>query len=276
MRSASMSSRSTPCCFPRICVHLRWQVFLASGIGPNGKGDNSVVVFAPSRATLPSRLIVDPELSPLDLAIAPNSNIVVSSQHPFGAPNAVTSLREYDAADAHLVRIFSAKGSAKFRKPRGLRFGPDGNLLRRAGRGASSECLGITVRLPRLRGQALAFFSNKRSSLIARAREVPNSRWKSSLILRERYSATDRISASAESKWTMGRNAQTSEEGRERFYQPQIGSAILDLSRDRLQFYVHSLSGGVRRDSRVSGGRCGHSPFGPGVVRRLWSSTSRG
>jgi DNA-binding beta-propeller fold protein YncE len=103
-------------------------VFLASGIGPNGKGDNSVVVFAPSRATLPSRLIVDPELSPLDLAIAPNSNIVVFSQHPFDAPNAVTSLREYDAADAHLVRIFSAKGSAKFRKPRGLRFGPDGNL----------------------------------------------------------------------------------------------------------------------------------------------------
>jgi hypothetical protein len=43
-----------------------------------------------------------PELSPLDLAIAPNGNIVVSSEYPFGASDAVATVREYDSADGHL------------------------------------------------------------------------------------------------------------------------------------------------------------------------------
>jgi len=43
----------------------------------------------------PDRLVADPELNPLDLAIAPNGNIVVSSECPFGAADAVTSIREY-------------------------------------------------------------------------------------------------------------------------------------------------------------------------------------
>jgi hypothetical protein len=64
----------------------------------------------------------DPELSPLDLAIASNDNIVVSSERPFGVPNAVTTIREYDSADGHLVRVLSPGGSAGFCKPRGLRF----------------------------------------------------------------------------------------------------------------------------------------------------------
>jgi sugar lactone lactonase YvrE len=140
------------------------RLFLASGIGPNGEGDNTIVVFAPSARTLPSRFVADPELSPLDLAIAPNGNIVVSSERPIGAPDAVTSIREYDAADGHLVRVFSAKGSAEFRKPRGLRFAPDGTLYCVARDEvvafdfASGECLGTTVQFPQLNGQALAFF----------------------------------------------------------------------------------------------------------------------
>jgi hypothetical protein len=112
----------------------------------------------------PSRLVTDPELSPLDLAIAPNGNIVVSSEHPFGVSNAVTTVREYDAADGRLVRIFRPAGLAEFRRPRGLRLGPDGNLYCVAqdevvafdfGNG---DFLGRTVQLPRLHGQALAFF----------------------------------------------------------------------------------------------------------------------
>src|ERR1700728_1724419 len=100
------------------------RLFLASGIGPNGQGDNAIVTF--SRGTLSqfSRLVADPELSPLDLAIAPNGNIVVSSEHPFGAVDAVTSVREYDPKDGDLVRVFSPKGKAEFHKPRGLRFAP--------------------------------------------------------------------------------------------------------------------------------------------------------
>jgi hypothetical protein len=140
------------------------RLFLASGIGPNGEGDDSIVAFAPRGGTRPSRFVTDPQLSPLDLAIAPNGNIVVSSERPFGAPDAVTTVREYDAADGHLVRVFSPGGSVEFHKPRGLRFGPDGYLYCVAQDEvvafdfASGECLAAIVRMPRLNGQALAFF----------------------------------------------------------------------------------------------------------------------
>jgi DNA-binding beta-propeller fold protein YncE len=139
------------------------RLFLASGIGPNGEGDDTILAFA-AGGMRPTRLVSDPDLSPLDLAIAPNGNIVVSSERPFGAPDAVTSVREYDATDGHLVRVFSPNGDAELRKPRGLRFGPDGNLCCAAENEvvafdfASGECLGAVVRLTRLNGQALAFF----------------------------------------------------------------------------------------------------------------------
>jgi len=140
------------------------QLFLASGIGPNAQGDNTVVTFSPGRPMPPSRLVADAELSPLDLAIAPNGNIVVSSERPFGALDAVTTVREYDATDGHLVRVFVPNGKAEFRKPRGLRFAPNGDLYCVARDEVvgfdftSGECLGTVVRFPRLNGQALAFF----------------------------------------------------------------------------------------------------------------------
>ena len=108
--------------------------------------------------------MTDPELSPLDLTIAPNGNIVVSSEHPFGTSNAVATIREYDSLDGHLVRVFSPNGLAELRKPRGLRFSPSGHLCCVAQDEvvtfdfASGKCLGALVRLPRLNGQALAFF----------------------------------------------------------------------------------------------------------------------
>jgi hypothetical protein len=100
----------------------------------------------------------------LDLAIAPNGNVVVSSEHPFGAADAVTGVREYDTTDGHLVRIFSPTKLAEFRKPRGLRFGPDGYLYCVAQDEvvafdfAKGACLGSVVQLQRLNGQALEFF----------------------------------------------------------------------------------------------------------------------
>lgn len=144
------------------------RLFLASGIGPNGEGDNSILAFAPgvSPAIRPTRFISDPELSPLDLAIAPNGNIVVSSEHPFAVENAVTTVREYDAMDGHLVRVFSPNGKAEFRKPRGLRFAPNGMLgcvARDEVVGfdfVSGKCLGAMARLPRLNGQALVSFKD--------------------------------------------------------------------------------------------------------------------
>jgi hypothetical protein len=90
--------------------------------------------MTPSSRSLPTELfgrpgwLRIPELSPLDLAIAPNGNIVVSSECPFGAADAATSVGEYEARDGHLVRVFSPTGSVELRKPRGLRFGPEGHL----------------------------------------------------------------------------------------------------------------------------------------------------
>jgi DNA-binding beta-propeller fold protein YncE len=138
--------------------------FLASAIGPNGDGDNLIVAFAPGDHARPIRFASDPGLSPLDLAVAPNGNIVVSSEHPFGASDAATTIREYDCADGHLVRVFSPGGLAQFRRPRGLRFGADGNLYCVAQDEvvafdfASGKFLGTAVRFPRLHGQALVVF----------------------------------------------------------------------------------------------------------------------
>jgi hypothetical protein len=140
------------------------RLFLASGIGPDGHGDNTILAFSRSTPSQFSRLVADPELSPLDLAIAPNGNVVVSSEQPFGAVDAVTSVREYDPKNGDLVRVFSPKGKAEFRKPRGLRFAPNGVLYCVARDEvvgfdfASGECLGGIARLPRLNGQALEFF----------------------------------------------------------------------------------------------------------------------
>jgi hypothetical protein len=140
------------------------KLFLASGTGPNGDGDDTIVAFAPSASILASRLVTDPELSPLDLAIAPNGNIVVSSEFPFGVSNAVTTVREYDTLSGRLVRVFFPNRLAEFHKPRGLRFAPNGHLYCVAQDEvvafdfASGECLGAIARLPRLNGQALAFF----------------------------------------------------------------------------------------------------------------------
>lgn len=142
------------------------RLFLASGIGPNGHGDNTILAFPSGPPMSPSRLVVDEELSPLDLAIAPNGNIVVSSERPFGAVDAVTSVREYDPTDGHLVRVFSPNGKAEFRKPRGLRFAPNGVLYCVARDEvvgfdfASGECQGAIARLPGLNGQALVLFPN--------------------------------------------------------------------------------------------------------------------
>jgi hypothetical protein len=88
----------------------------------------------------------------------------VSSERPFGDVDAVTSVRECDPTDGHLVRVLSPNGKAEFRTPRGLRFAPN-RLLYCVARDevvgfdfASGECLGAVARLPRLNAQALEFF----------------------------------------------------------------------------------------------------------------------
>jgi DNA-binding beta-propeller fold protein YncE len=140
-------------------------LFLASGIGPGGEGNNTILAFSPERRIKSFWKVQDPELSPLDLAIAPNGNVLVSSEDPFGAQDAVTTIREYDQTDGRLVRVLAPDRGIGFRKPRGLRFGPDGKLYCVAQDEVvafdvvNGTCLGAAIMLPCLNGQAVIFFA---------------------------------------------------------------------------------------------------------------------
>ncbi len=142
------------------------RLYLASGVGPRGEGDNTIVVFDLDRSSRPHRLVADPELSPLDLAVAANGQIVVASEFPFGAVDAVASIREYDPTTGHLERVFVPDHSLEFRRPRGLRFGADGRLYC-VGENhvvafdfSTGDFLGAVVELPRLGGQALVLLDS--------------------------------------------------------------------------------------------------------------------
>ena len=138
------------------------RVILASGIGPHGEGDNTIAAFYWKGAFLRSPLIDDPELSPLDV-LRSDGTIFVASEYPFGAPDAVTSIREYDVFRGNLIRVFSPDKDISFRKPRGLRIGPDGNLYCVSEETVVAfdlhcgKCLGTVLHCPRLNGQALEF-----------------------------------------------------------------------------------------------------------------------
>jgi DNA-binding beta-propeller fold protein YncE len=138
------------------------RLYLSSGIAPSGEGANTILVFDRSGALRTPRLVNDPELSPLDLKLAPNGNVVVASEWPFGALDAVTSVREYDPVTGQLVRVFAPARSVGFRRPRGLRFGPGGRLYC-VGQDHvvafdfdTGNFVGPVVQLARLNGQALA------------------------------------------------------------------------------------------------------------------------
>lgn len=95
-------------------------------------------------------------------------SVVVSSERPFGV---TTSVRDYEAHTARLIRVFSPGGKAQFRKPRGLRFGPGGHLYCAAHDEVvgfdfeTGPCLGAAVTLPRLNGQELVLFQNENFDL---------------------------------------------------------------------------------------------------------------
>ena len=137
------------------------ELYLSSGIGPTGDGGNTIAVFDHRRRLLTPRLVNDPELSPLDLAIAPGGNIVVSSEWPFGSPGARASVREYEPSSGQLVRVLAPEPAVGFARPRGLRFGPGGRLYC-VGRDqivafdfGTGKFLEVIAELRRLNGQAV-------------------------------------------------------------------------------------------------------------------------
>ena len=141
------------------------KLFLASGIGPDGEGENNIVVFDQDGELHTSRFITDDAVSPLDLAIGPNGNVLVSSEFPFGKPDAVCTVREYDSSTGSLVRVFRVDRKTNFHRPRGLRFDSEGYLFCVAQDTviafdfADGRCLGPIVDKPKLNGQAIAFFA---------------------------------------------------------------------------------------------------------------------
>ena len=133
-------------------------LYLASGVGPSGEGDNTTAVFDRRGALRTPRLVDDPELSPLDLVIAPNGNIVVSSEWPFGARHATSSVREYDHSTGAVARVFAPDVAIGFARPRGLRFGSDRHLY----------CVGKITLLPSTssQGPTAASPSDSRDSTV--------------------------------------------------------------------------------------------------------------
>ena len=82
------------------------RLYLSSGVAPAGQGDNTIVVFGRFGTLITPHLVTDPELSPLDLKLAPGGNIMVASEWPFGAADAMPGVCEYDPVTGHLVRVF--------------------------------------------------------------------------------------------------------------------------------------------------------------------------
>jgi DNA-binding beta-propeller fold protein YncE len=137
------------------------ELYLSSGIGPSGEGDNTITVFDRDRGVHIPRLVSDPELSPLDLTITPGGNLVVSSEWPFGSPGAKATIREYDPSTGQLVRVLAPEPTIEFSRPRGLRFGPGGRLYC-VGQDhvvafdfPTGTFIGVVAELRRLNGQAV-------------------------------------------------------------------------------------------------------------------------
>lgn len=120
--------------FPRgIAVSGARNIYVASGTNPaTGEGRNTILRFDPMGRLDDSFHVEDDELSPLDIEIGPNGNVFASSEFPFGHPGARTTVREYDHRAGRLLRVFDAgldASNQRFtRMPRGITFGPDGEL----------------------------------------------------------------------------------------------------------------------------------------------------
>lgn len=139
-------------------------LFLASGVRPNGHGESPVQQYSFTGKLKNARFAVDETLNPPDLAIGPDGKVLVLSEFRFGSIDARrTAIRAYARQSGALERIFSAPPGISIQRRRGLRFGPDNRPYCVAQDAViafeyhSGEYLGMVVRHPRLNGQATEF-----------------------------------------------------------------------------------------------------------------------
>jgi DNA-binding beta-propeller fold protein YncE len=139
-------------------------VVLASGLSPQGKGDETIKLFGGDGQLLNPALVRDPHLSPLDLTRGRDGRIVVSSEWPFGVDGAETTIRLYNQHTGDLEEVFRSTGQSTIRRPRGLRLSAD-NLVYWVSQDLvvafdydSGAFVGELVRYPRLYGQAVVLF----------------------------------------------------------------------------------------------------------------------
>ena len=145
--------------------------FLGNGADPTtGSGGGSVIQYdGVTGELLNSNFVNDPGLSPLDVISGPDGNLYISSEFPFGQENAAGTIRVYNINNGGLVNVLNAgideQGRPRLSAPRGLGFGPDGNLYA-SSTGTSSvvrfnpttgEFVDVFIQFPNLNGQALNF-----------------------------------------------------------------------------------------------------------------------
>jgi hypothetical protein len=135
-------------------------------VGPDGLGANAILQLTVGRTLKNDQFAVDDAMSPLDLAIGPGGHVLVSSEFRFGSPEADASVGEYDRSSGALMRVFSPGPGVPFRRPRGLRFRPDGPIDCTAQDAVvafdcgSGHCLDEIVAHARLNGQSIEFFGD--------------------------------------------------------------------------------------------------------------------
>ncbi|NET25583.1 hypothetical protein [Okeania sp. SIO1I7] len=145
--------------------------YLGNGADPaTGGGGGTVIQYdGLTGEVLNPNFVNDPELSPLDVINGLDGNIYVSSEFPFGQDDSVATVRVYDVDTGALLDVLDAgldaEGTPILDAPRGLGFGPDGNLYASSTGtgsvvrfdGATGDLIDVFIEFPQLNGQALNF-----------------------------------------------------------------------------------------------------------------------